>query len=343
MTSSQPPQPPGGYGPPPQQGGQPGYGQQPGYPQPGAGQPSYGQQPGQPSYGQQPGQPYGQPAYGQPSYGQQPGPPYGQPGYGQPQQPPYGQHPGYGQPQPGVNPYAQPAGTGSSLAFDAKRLKMADYVIAGGTLLFLVLAIFPWFDYYDYYGFGDVGFDQNLSGFSSGLVAGAFVLFLLAAIWALLPSIVEVKLGFPRGFVTVGLAVLGLLLTLIAWIKSLGGGFYVFALLGLVVAVAIALFAVLSLLPELRNRPALPGQLANAAQWANRQAPEFGQPGGAPGQQAYGQPPYGQQPPPQQYAPHQQYGQPAPGTPPSPYGQQGPGSTGSTDVGQPGKQDPSGS
>jgi hypothetical protein len=337
MTSSQPPQPPGGYGPP-QPGGQPGYGQQPGQPQPGPGQPSYGQPSyGQPSYGQQPGQPYGQPPYGQP-----PDQPYGQ-AYGQPQQP-YGPPPGYGRPQPGPNPYAQPAGTGGSLSFDAKKLRMADYVIAGGMVLFLILAIFPWFDYYDYYGFGDVvGFTNDISGFSSGLVAGAFVLFLLAAIWALLPSIVEVKLGLPRGFVTVGLAVLGLLLTLIAWIKSLGGGFYVFALLGLAVAVAIALFAVLSLLPELRNRPALPGQLAGAAQWANQQVPDFGRPGGTPGQ-PYGQPQYGQQPP-QQYAPPQQYGQPGPGTPPSPYGQQGPDPTGPAAAQHPDlrKQDPSGS
>jgi hypothetical protein len=339
MTSSQPPQPPGGYGPP----------------QPG--QPSYGQQPGQPSYGQQPGQPYGEPPYGQPSYGQQPGQSYGQPSYGQqPGQPygpaygqppqPYGPPPGYGPPpaygppQPGPNPFAQPTGTGGSLSFDAKKLKMADYVIAGGTVLFLILAIFPWFDYYDYFGFGDVvGLTDDISGFSSGLVAGAFVLFLLAAIWAMLPSIVEVKLGFPRGFVTVGLAVLGLLLTLIAWIKSLGGGFYVFALLGLVVAVAIAVFAVLSLLPELRNHAALPGQLAGAAQWADQQAPEFGRPGEAPGQ-SYGQQ-YGR--PQQQYAPPQ-YGLPVPGTPPSPYGQQGPHPTGpAVQHPEPGKQEPSGS
>jgi hypothetical protein len=93
---------PPGYGPPPDQGGQPPYGP------PSGQQPGYGQQPGQqPGYGQQ------QPAYGQqqqPGYGQQPGqPPYGQqqPGYGQ-QQPGYGQQPqaGYGQ-QPGQQPYGQ--------------------------------------------------------------------------------------------------------------------------------------------------------------------------------------------------------------------------------------------
>ncbi|MGY1602656.1 hypothetical protein [Geodermatophilus sp. SYSU D00815] len=268
MTSSQPPQPPGGYGPPPQ-GGQPGYGQQPGFPPPAPGQPSYGQ-PGQP----QPGQP-------------------------QPGQPPYGPPPGYPpQPgQPGYNPYAQPAGTGG-FSFDAGKLKMADYVIAGGTLLFLVLALFPWWDYGDIY-FTDVSF----SGFSSGLVSSAFVLFLLAAVWAVLPAFYEVKLGFPRGWITVGLAALATLLVLFAWIDTFEAGFSIFPLLGFLVSLAILLFAFLALLPELKNRPALPGNLAGAAQWANQQAPNLpGQFGGAP----------------QGGAPAQQYGQPAP--PPS-YGQ----------------------
>ncbi|WP_448626922.1 hypothetical protein [Geodermatophilus sp. URMC 64] len=361
MTSSQPPQPPGGYGPPPQ-GGQPGYGQQPGFPPPAPGQPSYGQQPGQPPY-----PPPGQPSYGQPP---QPGqPPYGPPpGYGQ--QPPYGQHPPYGhqpygQPtygqQPGYNPYGQHAGTGAGVSFDAAKLKMAHYVIAGGTLVYLVLSFFPWFDFSDYVlGFpSDATFiDESISGWTSLLVKLAFFLFLFAAVWAVLPAFYEVTLGFPRGWITVGLAGLGFLLTLIAWIRSLGGGFFVFALLGLLVAAAIALFAFLSLLPELRNRPALPGGLANAAQWANQQAPDVtgqlggqpGRPGSAPGQ------PYGQQPgapagppPQQQYAPPPpppgpaqggpaapaSQGGPAPageGTPPPPYGQPGP--TGSTASGE---------
>ena len=118
MTSGQPPQPPFG-GPPP--GGQP---------------PSGGQQPG---YGQQP--PYGQPAPGQPPYGQ-PQQPYGQqPGYGQ--QPRYGQQPGYGQPG-APNPYGQPAGSGGGFSVDFKKLKMADYVIAGGTIVYLILGALPW-------------------------------------------------------------------------------------------------------------------------------------------------------------------------------------------------------
>jgi hypothetical protein len=319
MTSSQPPQPPGGYGQP--QGGQPGFGQQPGYPPPAAGQPPYGQQPGPP-----PGPP-------------QPGPPP----YGAPQ--PYGQQPGY-------NPYGRPAGTGGA-SFDLKKLKIADYVIAGGTVLYFILTFFHWYRI-------DFGFESaGLSGWHSGAVTTSFILLLLATAWVLLPAFMELKLGFPRAFVTVGLTGLALILTLIAWIGTLSSpwDFSIWSLLGFLVAVAIALFAVLSLLPELRNRPALPGGLANAAQWANQQAPQFGQPGGPgagqqPGQ-PYGQPgqPYGQQPgqaygqPQQQYPPQhqqpyspppQQYSPPpgAPGgpgvPPPPPYGQQGPSSTEST-------------
>ena len=308
MTSGQPPQPPFG-GPPP--GGQP----------PTGGQPGYGQQP-----------PHGQPAPGQPQYGQP------QPQYGQPQQPGYGQpqQPGYGQPQPGYgppgapNPYGQPAGSGFSL--DVKKLKMADYVIAGGTIVYLILAALPWYDYDDAFGFS-----YSFNGFTSGLVSSAFVLFLLATVWALLPAFTDFKLGFPRGWITVGLAALGFLLTLFAWFDTFSVGFSIFPLLAVVVAAAILLFAFLSLLPELRNRPALPGGLSNAAQWANQQSPDlgqqFGQSGqGQPGQQTgphqpqqqYGQQQYGQQqygqpmPPPQQPG---QYNPPPPPTgPPSPGG-----------------------
>ena len=137
--TSQPPQPPGGYGHQPGEGGderrpddgrtapgqpdRPGYGQQPPpygqppqYGQPQYGQPGYGQQPGyggQSSYGQPPyGQaPHGQPQYGQAPYGQQPWEqPYGQSPYGQPQYAPppgYGQSP-YGQQPPWGQPYGQP-------------------------------------------------------------------------------------------------------------------------------------------------------------------------------------------------------------------------------------------
>ncbi|HEX2072539.1 MAG TPA: hypothetical protein VHF92_02040 [Geodermatophilus sp.] len=293
MSSSQPPPPPGGYG------------------QPGYGQPGYGQQAGSPPPPPQP--PYGQSAYGQSPYGQQP---YGQPGYGQSQ-------------PPGQNPYARPAGTGGGVSFDVRRLRVADYVVAGGTLLYLILGILPWVDY----GLGDEflpDIDYTVSGFGfSGLVTVSFVLFLAATAWALLPALTDLKLGFPRGWITVGLAGLGLLLTLIAWLQSLAWGFEIWALLGLATAAAIAAFAVLGVLPELRNRPALPGGLANAAQWANQQAPEFGGAAGRPG------PSYGYQPPqyggPQQYAPPPVPGQ-GPGMPP-PYGQ--PGSGQSTQPGQP--------
>ena len=297
MTTGQPPQPPVG-GPPPSGGQQPGYGPPPGY-----GQPGPSQQPQQP--------PYGQPAPQQQPYGQQQPYPQQQP-YGQPQP---GQQP-YGQP----NPYGQPAGSGFSV--DLKKLKLADYVIAGGTVLFLIIAALPWYDFGD-----DVfGFSYSLNGFSSGLVSSAFVLFLLATVWAVLPAFFDLKLGFPRGWITVGLSALGFLLVLFAFFDTLSIGFEIFPLLGLIVAAAILAFSFLTLLPELRNRPALSGGLANAAQWANQPAPGS--------QQQYGQQPgYGQPMPPSQ-APQQQYspppppaGPPAPPAPGSSYGQPGGGST----------------
>ncbi|MGY1811869.1 hypothetical protein [Blastococcus sp. SYSU D00820] len=282
---------------------------------------------------QQPGG-YGQPAYGQQPPGSPTPPPYGQP---QPQpQPAYGQQP----PAYGQNPYARPAGTGGG--FDLKKLKVADYIVAGGALVYLVLAILPWIDFDEYY-FG--GEDYNVNGFSfSALVTLSFILLLLAAAWSFVPAFTTLKLGFPGGWITVGLTGLALLLTLIAWIQTFSWEFSLVGLLALLVTVAVTVFAVLRLLPELKNRPAVPGAFAGAAQWANQQAPDFAAQGGATGQPQYGQPQapqqqYGQPQAPQQYAPQQpaqpQYAPPPPppaapaqGQQPPSWGQQNPGTPG---------------
>jgi hypothetical protein len=159
-----------------------------------------------------------------------------------------------------------------------------------------------------------------VSGWTDGQVKFAFFLFLLATVWALLPAVTHLEVGFPRSLVTVGLAALGFLLTLFAWFDTFDFEFSIFALLGMLTAAAILAFAVLSLLPELRNRPALPGAVAGAAQWANQPATGPGQPGtGAYGQpapptQQYAPPPQQYAPPPQQYAPPP----PPPAAPPAP-------------------------
>ena len=207
-------------------------------------QPYGGPPPGQVP-GQVPGQP--QPGAAQSPWGQQPPPP------------PPGQYAAPGQPQPTGH---APAG-GSSV--DLKRLRMADYVVAGGALLYLILSLLPWYDFEVF----------SVSGFRvHGEVKFAFFLLLAAAVWAVLPAFTEVKVGFPRSWVTVGLAGLAFLLTLIAWVQTFDLGFSFWALLALLVSAAVLAFAVLRLLPELRGGPALPGALSGAAQWANRQAPD---------------------------------------------------------------------
>jgi hypothetical protein len=260
---AQPPyaQPPYGQAP----YGQPPYGPPPGYGWP----PGHGQVPsGQPPYGQ----PYGQPQYGQPQYG----PP---PGYGQP--PGYGPPPGYGQPYGGPLPYGPHAGAGTGISSDLKKLSLADYAVAGGTLIFFVLALFPWWSY------GDDLFGYSRSGFDDGTVSTAFLLFLLATVWTLLPAFLDLRLGFPRAWVTVGLAGLGFVLTLSAWIESMTVSFQVWPLLGMLTAGAILLFAVLSLLPQVRNRRSEPGGPAGADQRADRPASDAWRP--AERTQPYGQ------------------------------------------------------
>ena len=236
MTASQPPQPP--------EGGSP------------------GQVPGPPP-GHPPGPPPGWVPPPQQGYGAPPpppgwGPPPPQQAYGAPPSPP-----------PGWPPPGHPPG-GAGISVDLGKLRMADWVVAGGTVLYLVLALFPWWDYGDEF-FGLV----TLSGFEgSGSVSSAFVLFLLASAWAVLPAFTDLRVGFPRAWVTVALAALGFLLTLVAWTQTFAAGFSLWALLGLLTAAAILVVALLTLLPQLRNRPALPGALAGAAQWANQPAPD---------------------------------------------------------------------
>jgi hypothetical protein len=226
---------------------------------------------------------------------------------GRPPQP--GPPPGYGPPPQGFHPYGQPAASGGTTSFDLARLTVADYVIGGGTLLYLLWALLPWVSY----GGGFYFYGGSVSGFGwSGLVTFSFLLFLLATAWAALPAFADVKVSFPRGWITAGLAGPGAVLTLIAWISTLTWGFSLWALLGLITAVAIAAFAFLRLLPELRNRPTLPGALAGAAQWANRQVPDL------PGQFDGGQPGPGAPAGPPAAQPHQQpYAPPPPTAPPA--------------------------
>jgi hypothetical protein len=318
--TSQPPQQPGGYGHQPGEGeearrpdggqsapeqGQPGYGQQP----PSYGQPGYGQQPG---YGAPYGQPgYGQPGYGQPDFGQQPGYGYGQPeqpgyGYGQPGsgaqhpqpygQPPYGQSPWdqpaygqqaplrqpYGQQPPAQQPWAPQARSGPQVGLDRTRVHRGDWLVTLCAVAFLLFAALPWFTFD--FGFG---FSESINGFDFTLVTTAAVLLVLAAVWSLLPAVVDLGLPFPRGFVTVGLTSLALLLTLAEWLSSFEGGFSLFALLTFLTAAAAVVVAVLTLLRQPRSRQATtPGGTPWPTQHPTQQA----------GQQ-WQAVPYGQQPP----------------------------------------------
>jgi hypothetical protein len=352
--TTQPPQPPGGYGHQPGDGeeglrpdggqaaqGRTGYGQQPSsHGQPGYEQAGYGGPSGQPGYGQlgygqQPsshGQPgYEQPGYGgpsgQPGYGQPPGYGYGQPGYGAPYgqpghgpqypqphgqsaygpsawgQPAYGQQTPWGQPygQQPQQPWAPPARSGGAhVGLDRSRVYRGDWLVTLCAAAFLLFAALPWFTFD--FGFG---FSESINGFDFGLVTTAAALLVLAAVWSLLPAVVELGLPFPRGFVTVGLTSLALLLTLAEWLSSFEGGFSLFALLTFLTAAAAVVVAVLTLLRQPRSRlSSSPG----GTPWPSQQPTQ--QPG-----QHWQSVPYGQQQPP--YAAPAAPGQ-APPTAPGP-------------------------
>ena len=259
--------------------------------------------------------------------GQPPLGPQGQPGPQQgPAGPPAGQGP-WGQSGPQGTPVTGGGTSGRARSgFDLGKLRLADYAVAAGTLLYLIFMIIPWYsiDGFDLGGGYSVP-GVSVNGFDSGTLTFAFVLLIAATVWALLPAFADVKVPFPRSYVTVGLAALAFLLTLIEWLSTFDAGFTLMGLLTFLSSVAVLAFAVLRLLPDLKNKGSVPGGLAGAADWANRPAPQFGQQGhggqphpGQPqagpsqyGQPQQGQPPYGQQP-----------GQPQYGQQPPPYGQQ---------------------
>jgi hypothetical protein len=139
------------------------------------------------------------------------------------------------------------------------RVALADRVVVGGTLLYLLFALLPWYrvDAFDL-GQGYRFPDASAHGVDSGLVVVALVLLLAATAWAVLPAVADVPVRFPRSLVTVGLAAAALLLTLVEWLSDLDIGFSLVGLLALLAAVAVLTGAVLRLLPELR-RTAAPG------------------------------------------------------------------------------------
>ncbi len=303
--TSQTPQPPGGYGhrpgedegePRPDGGwaepgpAHPGYGPPPSYGTPGQGYGSYGQPPyGHPAYHQPL---YDQPGHGQWSYGQQPGygahppQPYGQPPWGWPgpgaapygQQPPWGQP--YGQQPPAQQPWAPPSRSGPQVGLDRRRLGRGDWLVALCAVAFVLFAALPWFTFD--FGFG---FSESINGFDFALVTTAAVLLVLAAVWSLLPAVVDLDLPFPRGFVTVGLTSLALLLTLVEWLSTFEGGFSPFALLTFLTAAAAVVVAVLTLLRQPHSRP---GTTSAGTPWPTQQPGQPWQPA-TYGQQ---QPPY---------------------------------------------------
>ena len=94
-----------------------------------------------------------------------------------------------------------------------------------------------------------------------------------------LPAFYDLKLGFPRSWVTVGLAGLGFLLTLFAWIDTFSVGFSIWALLALLMATRDR--AVRRPQPAARAaqraRPC-PAAWPTPPQWANQPAPDLGVP-----------------------------------------------------------------
>ena len=130
----------------------------------------------------------------------------------------------------------------------ARRGTRRDVAVAGGALLYLLLGLLPWAPVtYDVLG------RISASGYGfSFLVPVAAVLLVAAAAWTLAPALGAPPVGFPRSTVTLGLAALAVLLTLVTWLRSTDYGVEPVPLLALLVAVAVAAAAARSLRAEWR-------------------------------------------------------------------------------------------
>jgi hypothetical protein len=147
----------------------------------------------------------------------------------------------------------------SPLRFDRSRLTLIDVAVAVGAALYVVCLSVPWFRYDGYdLGFGYRSASYSVNGFVSGLLTLAAVLAVSAAAWALLPALADVRVPFPRATVTVALAALIFLLTVVEWLTTFDVGFTLAGLLAVLTSAAVLGLAVLRVLPDLRVGPALP-------------------------------------------------------------------------------------
>lgn len=207
-------------------------GQQPAYGQQGYGQQGYGQQPG--AYGQQPSgeQGYGQQgAYGQQQgYGQQDA--YGQQQQGYAQQGAYGQQGGYSQPAPGAygqqSQYQQPGGYGQQAQFQQPAGASNDR--GGGALCHFLEILGPIGSGIGWAVTKDRGPISNAEGkeaFNFGITVAIINvgLWLLQVIAFMALSMFDGGLtGTLLGFVSTGVWIANLVLSIMGGVRVNGGG-----------------------------------------------------------------------------------------------------------------------
>ncbi|WP_222269180.1 hypothetical protein [Modestobacter marinus] len=158
-----------------------------------------------------------------------------------------------------------PAPAGRGHRFDRSRLTWIDVAVAVGAVLYVVCLSVPWFRYDGYdLGFGYRSASYSVNGFVSGLLTVAAVLVVAAGVWALLPALADVRVPFPRATLTVGLAALTFLLTVVEWLTTFDVGFTLAGLLAVLTSATVVSLAVLRVLPDLRVGPALPEPPASA-------------------------------------------------------------------------------
>jgi hypothetical protein len=145
-------------------------------------------------------------------------------------------------------------GAGRFRAVSVRRLHGADLAVAAGTVVYVVLALLPWFRVD---GIAVAGAARSpaltVHGSDLGLVVAGAVLLVLATAWTVIMA--QLREPLPPAAVTAGLAAVAFLCTLTGWLRATDLGFSGAGLLTVLVSAVVLTCAVLRLPAQLGDEP----------------------------------------------------------------------------------------
>ncbi len=176
----------------------------------------------------------------------------------------------------GADPHG---GAGRLRTVTVRRRHGVDLAVAAGTVLYVVLALMPWFRLDGIAVAGARSPALTVHGFDLGLIVVGAVLLVLATAWTLVMP--HLRVPFPPAAVTAGLAAAAFLCTLTGWLRATDLGFSGTGLLTVLVSAAVLTCAVVRLSAQLRDQPGPVGAAPVSGRASCGDPPEAA-PGGSP-------------------------------------------------------------